>query len=381
MRLIGKVAYLLAGLAALAGAGCSQAETIREGKKGQFVTSTLRALPIHAGGRVVPDGRDYRYRWPGVYFETAFRGTRVALRLDDPGIGYRLLVDDRPPTPILNPTNAEIEVAGLTAGAHRVRLEKVSEGERRPGRFGGFFAAKDVVPLPVKPRAQQIEYIGDSSMTGFGLRAPGPKCAPGEAQTYADTQAAYPVLIAKRLDADYQVNAITGRGLIRNFGTRAPDMTLSRLYPLALRDEGPAYRDPVWRPQLYVISLLADFVTAPRPGEPWTSMEAIAADYVRAFGTLAAELHRRSPDAALAIGWPALGAVPQGGGRGMLQHLREGTLAAAREAGIKRVGVYEIDVRGLERTGCGQHYSAADQQKLAGEIYGQLAGQGLLPAR
>jgi hypothetical protein len=380
MRLIGKVVYTLTCAAAALLTGCGRAETVAQGRTGQFVSSAMQALPVHAGGRVVRDGRSYLYRWPGVYFETAFRGTAFAVRVDDPGIAYRLIVDARPPTAIPDAANAEVAVTGLSPGDHHVRLEKVSEGERQPGRFGGFFAARNVVALPVKARTRQIEYIGDSSMTGFGLRAPGPKCAPGEAQTYADTQAAYPVLIARRLDADYQVNAITGRGLIRNYGTRAPDMTLSRLYPLALRDAGPVYGDPQWRPQAYIISLLADFVTAPRPGERWDSMEAVTQDYITAFGTLAAELHRRSPDATLAVGWPSLAGLPAGTAR-MLQHLQQGTLAAGREAGFRRVGTYEIDVRGLERTGCAQHYSAADQQKLAGEIHTQLVAQGLLPAR
>jgi hypothetical protein len=382
MTLIERVAQACGILLLMAGlSACGDAQTVTTGKAGQFVTSGMRPLPVHVGGRTQKEGGDHLYRWPGIYFEGAFNGPALVVKLADPGIEYRLLVDDRPPVAIIDPQDAEIRIDGLTAGPHRVRLEKVSEGERVPGRFGGFFIGPEAAPLPAPRRRRQIEFIGDSSMTGFGLRSPGPDCASGEAQTYADTQAAYPALIARRMDADYQINAITGRGLIRNYGMRAPDKTIGRLYPYTLRDEPPVYRQADWRPQLYVISLLADFVTAPRPGEPWTTMDQVADAYIAAFGRLAADLHRRSPQAAMAVGWPALATVTGIPARQMLEKVRDGTLAAARKAGFSRVGNYVVDVRGLARTGCGRHYSAADQRKLAGDIHDALGAQGLLPRR
>jgi hypothetical protein len=343
----------------------------------------MRRLPLHSGGRVQPvpgatGATDYLYRWPGVYFEAAFRGDAVMLRLDDPAIEYRLTVDRRAPIAILKPDKAEIRIGGLGAGPHRLRLEKVSEGGRAPGRFGGFFVARTATPLAIRPRARQIEFIGDSSMTGFGLRAPSPRCAPGEAQATTDTPAAYPALIAKAVDADYQINAISGRGLIRNYGGTLPERAMGHVYPYALRDAPPAYRDPRWRPQLYVLSLMADFVTPVAAGERWRTMEAVAADYVAAVGRLAVLLHRQAPDAALAMGWPDMTGIAGGD---FYQGVAERALAAARAAGFRRVGTYLIDVRPLARTGCARHYNAADQRWLAGEISAQLTRQHLLPGR
>ncbi|WP_420140393.1 acetylxylan esterase [Sphingomonas sp.] len=378
MTLIERIAFrVLIGAAALLLVVPGSAQTLSKGKTGQF-SRALHPLAVHAGGRVQPDGRGYRYRWPGVYFETTFSGPELVVRIDDPTVEYRLLIDDRAAITIDRPARAEFRVAGLTPGSHRARLEKVNEGSGGPGRFGGFFARAPGASPP-RPRSAQIEYIGDSSMTGFGLRASDPACAAGAALALTDTPAAYPALIARRIDADYQVNAISGRGLVRNYGLGAPERTLSTLYPNALRDIPSPYRDPTWRPHLYVLSLMADFASPIRPGERWASLAAVADDYVAALEKLAAELHRRSPDAAFAIGWPRIEPTGDPGSARFVAALREATLAAARKAGFARVGAYEIDLPGLQRTGCGGHYSAADQRLLATRIFGQLARQRLLP--
>jgi len=52
-----------------------------------FNIENKKPLPIHYGGRVVVNKLDhmstYTYSWPGVYFETAFIGTEVDLKLND----------------------------------------------------------------------------------------------------------------------------------------------------------------------------------------------------------------------------------------------------------------------------------------------------------
>jgi hypothetical protein len=379
MTLIERIAFRsLVGVAAMLLALPASGQTLSRGRTGQFARA-LHPLAVHAGGRVQPDGRGYLYRWPGIYFETTFSGSELVVRIDDPTVEYRLLIDKGAAITIDRPARAEFRVAGLPPGPHRARLEKVSEGSGGPGRFGGFFA-RAAGASPPRSRAAQIEYIGDSSMTGFGLRASDPKCAADAALALTDTHAAYPALIARRIDADYQVNAISGRGLVRNYGLGAPERTLSTLYANSLRDAPPVYRNPAWRPQLYVLSLIADFVNPIRPGERWASLAAVADDYVAAIETLAVELHRRSPDAAFAIGWPRIDPGGDAGSARFVGALREATLAAARRAGFSRVGAYEIDLRGLQRKGCGGHYSAADQRLLATRIFGQLARQRLLPA-
>jgi hypothetical protein len=56
-----------------------------------------KPLPIHYSGRVVIGELDnhptYTYSWPGVYFEAAFVGTEVDIKLNDSNNILNIIVD------------------------------------------------------------------------------------------------------------------------------------------------------------------------------------------------------------------------------------------------------------------------------------------------
>ena len=60
-----------------------------------------KPLPIHYSGRVVIGELDnhptYTYSWPGVYFESAFVGTEVDIKLNDSNNILNIIVDGREP--------------------------------------------------------------------------------------------------------------------------------------------------------------------------------------------------------------------------------------------------------------------------------------------
>ncbi|WP_294393036.1 hypothetical protein [uncultured Sphingomonas sp.] len=225
-----------------------RAQTVTRQAPGAAIDRTMRPLPVHVGGRVeiVPAGparQAYRYRWPGIYFEAAFRGDRLAFRLEDAEVDYRLLIDAAPAIGLAAGPAADIVISGLPTATHHVRLEKVSESDRAVGRFDGFFVPRDARPLPAKRRARQIEFIGDSSMTGYGMRSDTISCVGSQAYRRADTPAAYPALTAAYFGADYQVNARSGRGLVRNYAGSLPGQAMTAIYPTLHAGVGPAYHD------------------------------------------------------------------------------------------------------------------------------------------
>lgn len=333
-----------------------------------------QALPIHIGGRVMrkslpaamPDGATaFVHEWPGVYFEAAFRGDRVSLKFDDSANEYRLLIDRLPPLTLAQPGTVEVDIEGLAEGFHSLRLEKVTESIDRSASFIGFFVPETARPNAPKARARQIEFIGDSGMAGYGMRSTTRECTTEEVRLLTDTQAAYPAMVARHFDADYQINAISGRGLVRNYAGATPGIPMSVVYPRALPSQQEAWHDPSWQPQVIVIGLYAnDFSTPVKPGEKWTSRERLFTDFVATYETFLAQLHRRAPDAALLVIWPDFEREPDRQIAAMGEAAQRSLAAAAHAAGVRTILFPVLTDMGFENSACDYHSSAGDHRKL-----------------
>ncbi len=363
----------LLAAAALVGAANAAAESIAVDPAGHAVTAQMQPLPVHVGGRVAveplpaaPGARRFVHEWPGVYFEAAFRGQSVVLRFDDPANEYRLHVDDLPPIALAQPGAVEITVGDLGEGLHRLRLDKVTESIALPAAFEGFYVPAGAVPVAVAPRARQIEFIGDSIMAGYGIRSATRQCTKEQVRLLTDTQAAYAALAARHFDADYQVNAISGRGLIRNYAGEAPEAPLPALYPRALPSREGEWRSETWRPQVVVLGLFTnDFSTPLGPGERWTSDEAFAEAFVAAYEPFLAELHRRSPEAAVLVVWPRMPDQPALQTAAMSDAAERRITEAARALGIRTILFPVLGDLRLEDSACDYHGNLEDHRKRA----------------
>lgn len=361
-------------MAALPGLALAAATVTRD-PAGQSVTPGMRTLPARVVGRVLatplaaplpPGATAYAHEWPGVYFETAFVGDGLVLKFDDGWHEYRLFVDDDPPLALVRPGQADIVVGGLAKGPHRIRLEKVSESFKVRGTFAGFYGPATARPLPVPARARRIEFIGPSGMTGFGDRSPTPTCTFEDERAATDTQQAYTALVAKHFGADYQINASSGHGLIRNVTEIRDDPGLVALYPYVFSDLTGPYADPSWRAQIVEIAALGDIIFPLRPDERWKTLEEMLPDWSKAFATLLARIHRQSPDAAILVDWPEEGDISPPQYRKTFADLRAAIGAAAADVGIRTIQFVPPYRGALERTGCGQHGSLKDNRDLAG---------------
>ncbi|MHA6718884.1 SGNH/GDSL hydrolase family protein [Sphingomonas sp. RS6] len=330
---------------------------------GPVDTATRRvALPLHIGGRVAPAGAGFRHQWPGIYAEAAFRGPRVVLRFDDALNDFRVTIDDLPPIAIPRPGRHDVTIAGLADGDHRIRLDKVNESPQ-PALFGGMFVAPGHA-LPAPPaRRRQIEFIGDSSMTGYGTRSAERVCTPQQVRDTTDTPDAFAAIAARHFDADYQVNAVSGRGLVRNYSGTAPDGTMLRLASRRFPAEATPYVDRAWRPQIVMLKLQADFVGF-RPDARWPDMAAVAAGYVDGHRRLFAELHARAPDAVVILWWFDAAAMPPAQVTA-IREMEVGIAAAAREAGLRDLLFLPFSTTGYAQNGCHSHFGLAEQRRVA----------------
>lgn len=312
---------------------------------------------MNVGGRVVAESDGgMRFGWTAIYFEQRFRGTGVTATVETESEIFRLYVDGKD-RGVLRPGAPTVKVAGLPAGEHVARLEKLTESQSGGAVFGGF--SLEGVPLPTPQRARRIEFIGDSHSAGYGNTSATRTCTQKEIHDTTDTQQAFGPLLAKRLDADYRVNAYSGAGIVRNYNGVAPEQNLPILYGRAIPgDASSVANDSGWEPQLIVIKLGSnDFSTPLHAGERWKDDAALHADYRASYSRFLAMLIARHPRAhfLLMASDPFLADV-QAVGKG-----------SGRDIPVIRT----ID---MELTGCDWHPSLKDDRAVADQLETAVGG-------
>lgn len=345
-------------LASLAAPACPQTVAKIEEQTG------LKPLPFATHGRVLaqPDGTILR-QWPGTYFETAFTGPATFFRVGSGEVSLRVSIDDQPPVALVKPEPGLYRVSPAGNGAHRVRIDIVSESQREPTGFGGFLAPATARAAPLSARSRAIEFIGDSHTVGYGNTSRKRQCTQGEVWATTDTSQGIAGLIARHADADVQVNAISGRGIVRNYGGFAAP-TLPEAYPFALLDRKAAADTSGWHPQILILALgTNDFSTPLHAGERWADREALHADYEATFVRFVKTLRTRHPRAYLLFWATDLG--------GPEIETEVGKVVDRLHAeGDARVGF--VPVNGLTFGGCDSHPDLADDRTIANRLIAHI---------
>ncbi|MFT4254817.1 MAG: GDSL-type esterase/lipase family protein [Caulobacter sp.] len=326
-------------------------------------TAALTPLPALAGGRVAagPDG--WTYQWPSVHFEAAFEGPAVLFKV---GAGDQILhlsIDGVPAGRLVKPAPGLYRLDGLTPGRHLARAAVVGEMQSGPARFGGFFLDGASRPLPLTAPRRQIEFIGDSHSVGYGDASDKRACTRDEVWSTTDNSIAFGPLTARRFGADHQVNAISGRGIVRNYGGMPGD-TLPLAWPKVLLGAAPAYADPDWAPQVVVVNLgTNDFSTPLKPGEPWKDRQALRDAYAATYVRFVQEIRARQPQAFVILLAPP-------SAEDEIAHEVDRVAERLKAGGETRLTV--IPVGEMELTACDWHPSARDQQGISARVSGFL---------
>lgn len=328
-------------------------------------------LPLYVGGRVAVATDDerpaYRYQWPGVYFEAAFEGSEVYARIVDHTNRLRILVDRQTIAVLDRPGTIEHRIDNLPEGRHTIRLEKLTESQDGTGTFEGFLIPASGKALPAAPRSRQIEFVGNSDMVGYGNTSASRECTEEELFLSTDTQQAYGPLVASRFDADYQINAYSGIGVIRNYDGMKPELSMTTLYPRVLFDASKTYQDDGWAPQIIVVGLGGnDFVPAVKPGGRWKNQQALRKDFEVAYAAFLRELRKKNPDAfILLVVLETFDADYVAGNRSALKTLQQ--------EGDQRIDL--LTYPQLENTGCHWHPSLKDHRAMADLVSGYIAAR------
>ncbi|WP_082457120.1 SGNH/GDSL hydrolase family protein [Sphingomonas sp. Leaf23] len=333
-------------------------------------TAPGRALPLTIGGRVVAGEGDlsrYRRQWPGTYFEGGFQGRAVDLAVGPGEVSLRIRIDDAAPIALVRPAPGRYRLNAATPGRHRIRVDVVSESQAGATAFGGLYAPAGSTPLTAPAvRRRAIEFIGDSHTVGYGNTSTSRDCSDGQVWDTTDTSQGIAGQLSRRYAAAYRVNAISGRGIVRNYGGFAAP-TVPDAYPYALFDGKTPANDAGWRPQVIVIALgTNDFSTPLKPEERWKSRDALHADYEARYVRFVQDLRRRSPHAFFVL-W----ATDLADGEIAREVAKVGDLLRAK--GETRFAV--VPVTGLSFGGCHFHPNVADDGKIADAIGKAIDGR------
>jgi lysophospholipase L1-like esterase len=216
------------------------------------------------------------FDWPGVYIRAKFEGTSCKAVLSGKN-RYDAFVDGKLITTLT--VSSKIDtleiVSGLEDREHDLLITKRSESNFEVSKFYGFILdnGKRLLEPPAPPE-RKIEFIGDSHSAGYGNEFTSRE-APSEQHdsvyfTSTNTFLAYGSLTARAFGAQYQVNAYSGRGLVRNYANQMPGKELLYYYdkvlisPMNLTGESPSWDFNSWIPHVVVINIgINDFQDPP----------------------------------------------------------------------------------------------------------------------
>jgi lysophospholipase L1-like esterase len=320
----------------------------------------------HTAGRVQVAGDTARFSWPGVYFEGRFRGTGVGVVLNDPAADYDVEVDGAVAATWTTPAGGTHWITGLAGGEHAVRLVKRGESPWATSEFGGFVAAPGGALLGRPPaRKRQIEFIGDSYTAGYGNLSTTRDCTGDEVNRTTNADLGFGALTARGLNADYQINAYSGLGMVRNYDGGRPEVDYRTYYDRALLAvDGDVWRKPrTWQPQLVVVGLgINDFSTAVHEGERWTP-ETLLAAYRTAYLAFLDKLRARyGPRAVIVVSATYMSNTT------VFAEAAQQVVRERAGRGDDRVRYWYYDNSGLDYGGCHWHPSAHDHRLIADRL-------------
>ncbi|MBS2016798.1 MAG: hypothetical protein JST00_28190 [Deltaproteobacteria bacterium] len=197
-----------------------------------------------------------RMGWPGGRVVGRFDGTQVSAKITQTAGSVasptyvNVIVDGTVKTPLAvdDGTQAISLATGLPAGTHTIEIEKRTDGRLGFLRFEGFaFGGGKGLLAPSARLKRRIEVLGDDLVSGFGVDGDATKCAGGAPPQYDDVRKSVGAVAARALDAEINIVAHPGKGLLRN-----QDGSTTETFPAVLQRSLPETSSSSWSFSSYV---------------------------------------------------------------------------------------------------------------------------------
>jgi lysophospholipase L1-like esterase len=321
------------------------------------VSPGLLRAEVQTSGRTQRTADGWQVTWPAVAWRTAFSGTSIGVDSQDLA-GYHVEIDGQVQVPVpATPTRRTTWYRGLAPGPHAIELIRMGATPRAAESLYGFALDTDGRWLRMHaPPARQLLVLGDSLATGYGDLSTSVDC-PDNVLPLTDASQSYAVLAARSLHADWQLNAMDGIGLVRNWrgiwrGTNYGTYAARTLQS----DPASLYADAHWHPQVALLAIGSnDLATPPGSDEPWTDAS-LRVLFNAAYRELLTGLRSSlGPEALIIVETDPSSNNPS-------NEIFTAQVEAQRAGGDRRIFVLPIPA--LERSGCNYHPSLADHRRL-----------------
>lgn len=198
-----------------------------------------------------------RFDWPGIQIKTNFTGTFCAIKLKDGHNDYNIFIDGKLFKVLRTNSDTVYTIAeNLEDKNHSLLLTKRTEALNGIASFEGFVLnSGDSLYSSKKEWKRKIEFIGDSFVAGLGSEGKTPDCL--FSRETENCYIAFGPELARRLNADYSIIAVSGIGIVRNHG----DSTLTSQKPLPYYYDRTCFNEDLkwdfkkWQPDLVVVRL------------------------------------------------------------------------------------------------------------------------------
>lgn len=297
--------------------------------------------------------------WSGSSIVFRFVGTEVAVRMDDAGRFFSVVLDGQLQKNLeTTPGEKSYPIAsGLPEGEHEVRLHRRTEAMFGVTKFIDVELGSGTLLAPPPPAKRKIEVIGDSITCGYGNEGNDQYC-----NFSADTEnhyATYAAIAARNVGADLITVAWSGKGVIYNYGNDKID-PLPALYDRVLPSDPSSVWDFSFQPDVVVLNLgTNDFSTDGDPSE---------SEFVTAYQALLTHLREKYPAAYILCMVPTL---LSGNDLAQAKTYIEKAVAARKAAADANLEAWSMSVT-EDGWGCDWHPSMATHANMAAALTQKL---------
>ena len=322
-------------------------------------TNYLPAPEIQTVGRIAVDTSGWHATWPGVALRTRFEGRAIGIVVNDARSGYTAEIDGKNVKFIASEEGEHtVWLKGLRRGQHQLLLIRRNESPDMAGTIRGFLLADGHWLPATMPQRRQIEFIGDSFTAGLANLSTRHACNAATVRATTDAGQTFGVQVARHYRADWELNAMSGMGMNRNWSGNRPEVNFRSFYPRLLQNDAASIADQAdWHPQLLVIGLgINDFSSPLHEGESWTR-ESLAEQFKTAYKGLIEDL--RSRYGAVAIIATAARVRPDDQQAPLVQQVVEEARANGDTA------IYYVEYDNLQLESCQWHPTREDHRRMA----------------
>lgn len=328
---------------------------------GESWTAGQKVLPSHKciqfTGRVCQvDSSTVMFDWPSIQIKTAFTGTSCRVYLSGGNEGFDIYLNGCLSKTIrLNEYDSCYLVAEkLKDTLHHLTITKRFASWGNPTVFKGLIIDENAsLQAPDMSEKMRIQLIGGSILSGFGNQSCCIDCE--SIVDSSNSSLSFGALLANKLNADYHLISVSGKGLVREWGS--PFLSISdpfgSYYDRVLRAKPtPEWDYALWKPNLVIINLGGnDFSTRPHP---------VKGHFISVYRALVRTIISRYPNCSI---------VCITSHKEPLRSFAQEAVCSLNEEGLRNVVFFSYAPVPFSLRGCDWHPNIAAHEQIADQLH------------